>query len=362
MTMMNPHKDYSSFQEGAKRFETAMKGVPDRVPVYAQMHEFVMKELGVRAREFYTSPELLATGTLEIFQKYGFDVPFLDFDAYNIEAEALGQKIVYSDKNMPDVDRSKPLIRDRNDLRKIKTPVFDSDGRFPHIIEMYSIFQKLTGVAPALEFCAPFSLAGNIRGIEPLLNDIYEAPDFARDLFDRLTEDVIAPWIHYLKRYFPNSKSICGSDATASVPIVSPKILEQWVIPYILRLRELCGPEVYVPNWVGERFLRDPENMLDLKLRVCPEFLEGQDPDVETLGPALYKEYAEKHGVPLILGVGASFLALSPAREVADRVRSYVEIGGKNGRFALYLCNLGATTPPENVKAAVDATGRYGTY
>ena len=26
-------KDYSSFQEGAKRFEAAMAGIPDRVPV-----------------------------------------------------------------------------------------------------------------------------------------------------------------------------------------------------------------------------------------------------------------------------------------------------------------------------------------
>lgn len=360
--MMNPHKGYSSFQEGAKRFQTAMKGVPDRVPIYAQMHEFVMRELDVSGKEFYNSPELLAAGTLEILEKYGFDIPFLDFDVYNIEAEALGQKVIYSDNGMPDVDRSRPLIQDRNDLKKIETPVFDSDGRFPRIIEMYSIFQKLTGVAPTLEFCAPFSLAGNIRGIEPLLADIYEAPDFAKSLLDRLTEDVIAPWIHHQKRCFPNAKSISGNDATASIPIVSPKILERWVIPYILRLRELCGSEVCVPNWVGERFLKDPEEMFDLKLQVCPGFLEGQDPDVETLGPALYKEYAEKHGVPLILGVGASFLALSPAKEVAERIRSYVEVGGRNGRFALYLCNLGATTPPENVRAAIDATRRHGSY
>lgn len=155
--MRNRHKDYSSFQEGAKRFQTAMKGVPDRVPIYAQMHEFVMRELDVSGKEFYNSPELLAAGTLEILEKYGFDIPFLDFDVYNIEAEALGQKVIYSDNGMPDVDRSRPLIQDRNDLKKIETPVFDSDGRFPRIIEMYSIFQKLTGVAPTLEFCAPYS-------------------------------------------------------------------------------------------------------------------------------------------------------------------------------------------------------------
>jgi uroporphyrinogen-III decarboxylase len=83
--------------------------------------------------------------------------------------------------------------------------------------------------------------------------------------------------------------------------------------------------------------------------------LEGQDPDVDTLGPAFYKEYAEEQDVPLVLGVGASFLAQAKPEEVRQRVKGYVEVGGKNGRFALYLCNLGATTPPENVKAAIDA-------
>ena len=102
--------------------------------------------------------------------------------------------------------------------------------------------------------------------------------------------------------------------------------------------------------------------MLDLKHQVCPGFVEGQDPDVEKLGPEVYKEYAQKKGVPLILGVGAAFLALRTPQEVFDRVRHYIEIGGKAGRFALLLCNLGATTPPENVKAAMDTVQRYGTY
>ena len=360
--MIDFKDDYSSFQEGSNRMETTMNGIPDRVPVCAQLHEFVMKELGVNAKQFYTTPDFLPAGTLEIMEKYGIDVPFLDYDVYNIEAEALGQEMKYSDHDMPDVDRTKPLIRDRDDLKKIKTPDFDSDGRFSNIIEMQSIFRKITGTAPALSFCAPFSLAGNIWGIEQLLMDIYSDPNFVRNLFDRVTEEVLAPWINYQKKKFPNTKAIVGNDALASIPIVSPDILKDWIVPYVLRLRELCGPEVYVPNWVGESYLKNPEEIFHLKLQVCPRFLEGQDPDVEELGPTIYKEYAGKKGVPLVLGIGASFMALSTPQEVTKRVKHYIEVGGKNGRFALYLCNLGATTPPENVKAAIEAVHEYGIY
>ena len=361
--MPDINKDFSSFQDGVKRFETAMQGIPDRVPVVTQMHEFAMEELGIAAEKFYTTPEILTAGTLEIQNKYGIDVPVLDYDVYNIEAEALGQEVKYSDTDMPDVDRTKPLIRSREDLKKIRTPDFDSDGRFPQVVEMNRIFRKLIGGAEiTVRFCAPFSLAANIRGLEALIMDMYADPDFARALFDRIVEKMLAPWVLHLKKEFPNVKNISGDDAAGSLPIVSPDIIRDWIVPYILRLREICGPEVYVPNWVGEKYLKDPAEMLDLKHQVCPGFVEGQDPDVEMLGPAFYKNYARKKDVPLILGVGAAFLALSTPQEVCDRVRHYIEVGGQVGHFALLLCNIGATTPPENVKAAMNTVQKYGIY
>ena len=356
-------KDYSSFQEGVKRFEAAMTGIPDRVPVVTQMHEFAMKELGIPAKEFYTTPEILAAGTLEIQEKYGIDVPVLDYDVYTIEAEALGQEVKYSDTDTPDVDRTKPLIRDRGDLKKIKTPDFDQDGRFSQVLEANRIFRKLIGGTEiTARICAPFSLAANIRGLEQLFMDMYDDPGFTKELFDRIVEEVLAPWVLRLKKEFPKVKNIAADDAAASLPIVSPDIIRDWIMPYVMRLRELSGHEVYMPNWVGEKYLKNPEEMLDFKYQACPGFLEGQDPDVEELGPALYKEYANKKDIPLILGVGAAFLALSTPEEVFERVRHYIEVGGKGGRFALLLCNLGATTPPENVKAAMDAVHEYGSY
>ncbi len=361
--MVEFNQDYSSFQEGIRRYEAAMNGIPDRVPVLAQLHEFAIKELGVSAKEFYTTPEILTAGTLQVQQKYGIDVPVLDYDVYNIEVEALGQKIKYSAENMPDVDRTEPLIRNQSDLQKIRTPDFKSAGRFPAVVEMNRIFRKLIGGAEiTLRFCAPFSLAANIRGIEQLLMDIYSNPDFARSLFDRIIEKVLGPWVLHLKKEFPNVKNIAGDDASASLPIVNPHIIREWIVPAVLRLREICGPQIYVPNWVGERYLKNPVEMLDAKNIVCPDFVEGQDPDVEVIGPELYKEYAKKKNVPLILGIGAAFMALSSPKEVAERVRKYIEIGGQGGRFALLLCNLGATTPPENVTAAIDAVHRYGSY
>ena len=357
-------KDYKHFQMGAHLLEHALAkdNVPQRVPVYAQLHEFVMKELGITAKEFYTTPELMIYGALEITEKYGIDVPYADYDVYNIEAEALGQALVWHDDFMPDVDRRKPLISGPEDLSKIVTPDFTANGRCTEIIEVFQIFQDATGIQPTLGFCAPFSLAANIRGTENLLMDMLVNPVFARALFERLTEQVLAPWILHQKAHFPDATSIVGSDATASLPIVSPSILSEWVAPFIRRLQDLCGPEIHVPNWVGESFLSDPTPMLDLKLSVSGNYIEGQDPDIAKLGPERYLRYAQKHDVALLLGVGAAFFAQSTPDEVTARVKHYLEVGKQHDRFALFFCNIGATTPPENVIAAVEAVRTYGVY
>jgi len=332
----------------------AMTGLADRVPVFGQMHEFAAERLGIPRQEFFRRPDLLVPALLQTQREFGIDVPSVTFDVYNIEAEALGQELVWIEGGMPDVDRTKPFVQDRGDLKRIRTPDFDTAGRFQQVIRMNALFKELTGLEPTLSFCAPFSLAANLRGIESLLLDIHGEPEFARGLMDAVVEEVLAPWILYQKRCFPEATKISGADATASLPLVNLPLLQHWIVPSIQRLREFCGPEVFVANWAGERYLPNPVAMLELKLAIGPGALWAQDPDVETLGPAFFKEFTVAREVPLILGVGAGFLALSTPGEVEARVRKYVEIGGRGGRFALYLCNVGGTTPPVNLRMALE--------
>ena len=56
----------------------------------------------------------------------------------------------YSETDMPDVDRSKPLIRDREDLKKIQTPDFDTVGRFAQVTIAYGDVREAcrNGLAP----------------------------------------------------------------------------------------------------------------------------------------------------------------------------------------------------------------------
>jgi hypothetical protein len=64
------------------------------------------------------------------------------------------------------------MIRDKSDLNKIHTPDFEKDGRFPVVLEMNRLFQEMTGSPEGSPgFCAPFSLAANIRAVVQAVRD-----------------------------------------------------------------------------------------------------------------------------------------------------------------------------------------------
>ena len=148
----------------------------------------------------------------------------------------------------------------------------------------------------------------------------------------------------------------------ASVPLINVQVMEEFVIPYIQRLKALCGEEVTVLNWWGERYLNDPRRLLDFKLKISPAIIQGQDPDVETIGPEIYKEFAAVNNVALILGIGNLFLETSEKYAIRSRVARYIRVGSPGGRFMVYFCNLSPQISPESLREAIAAVKEYGCY
>jgi uroporphyrinogen-III decarboxylase len=350
------------FENGFKRFYDSLEGIPDRVPFIAQMHEFAMKLSEGSAKIFYSDPDFIVRSTIDAAIDFGFDIPWLGYDVYNIEAEALGIPLNYSDNLPPEVASNKPLIHSRNDLVKLKIPDPYSSGRMPFVLEANKLYEKSTGYPPPIQFTAPFSVAITLRGFENFILDIYQQPDFAHDVLKFITEKILAPWIQAMQKESPKATLYRGADAMASMPLVNIHILREFVVPYIIKLKQLCGQEITVLNWWGESHLENPEKMLALKLKISPTIVQGQDPDVEKIGPELYKKFAVKHDSALILGIGNLFLQKAAKAEIGKRIRHYIKAGASGGRFMIYFCYLSSETPGENVKAAIKAVKDSGVY
>jgi uroporphyrinogen decarboxylase len=350
------------FQKGYVRLQKAIEGIPDCVPFTSQMHEFAMAWSGTKGSKFYTDANALVTGIVKTAEDFDFDLPGLGYDVYNIEAEALGQKLVFSEGQAPAINKTSRLLREKKDFLSLKPPLPGSSGRMSFVLKALRLYRKRTGISPTIQFCAPFSLAALLRGYENLIYDLYEDTGFAHNLLSFLTEEVIAPWINVQQAEFSESASAIGADALCSPPMVNTTLIKNFSIPYIRRLRELCKGPVSVINWWGESHVRNPIELLTLKLEVASGLIRAQDPDVAILGPKIFKEFAVKNNVVLELGVGDGILNRGPEREISNRIKHYMHKASQGGKFILYLSSLNADTPPKNIKIAVAAIRKYGKY
>ncbi len=332
-----------------------LMGVKIIKKITAQMHEHVMKIKNCQGKELYTNSALLVDGIIEIYKKYNFSEPGLGYDVYNIEAEAAGQDLIFFKDSSPQTNQKDFLINDEKDFDKLKNIKMGKSGRMPFVINALKYFQKKYKKVPPLQFCAPFSLAVALYGYENLVTEMYTASKKIHQLMNDITEYVLIPWIEYQKQIVPDWKIALGADALASPPNLTLDLLEEYTLPYVLRIKEACGENVGVVNWWGESFVNNLDRFLDLKYQASPnnKILRVQDPDLESIDLDYIVDFVKKNNMDLTFGVGAKILSSGSIAEIEKRVRKYAQHGKEVKNFSLYLCNISKDTPSENIFAAV---------
>ena len=339
----------------ATGFETSNA---DQIPFIQQCHEFNMKYMGTHAWTFYSDPESFVYGAFKTAHDLNFDTPDLCWDAYNIEAEAIGCQLVTFDDLTPAIDNTTPLVTCEKDLARLK-PLDLNAGRIPFAMNVSSLFKDVTGVEPSLVYCAPFTLASHVMKFETLVLQMQDNPAYVHKVMTYLTDEVLAPYINEFCRRFPNVTVVPGSDAVASLPFISLEMLEEFALHYIERLRSLTGDKTIVDNWWGDSFVDDQEKFWEFKLRANPLYLKVQDPDLYRVGAQKAKDYAVAHDLPLMLGVSNNLLMSGTAEEIEKRIHEYLEIAEPGGKNLLYLCNFSSETPLEKVKASIAAIQKF---
>ena len=346
-----------------ERIQRIFKGEGDAVPILAQINEHVVRLCGGDMREAYTDAAKFVEMNMAIFEYYRLDMPCFYYDIYNIEAEALGQRLNWESDRMPDIDRQNPLIREPSDLDRLRPPGFKKSGRMPFVLEVMRRCYDL-GLPVRVRFCSPFSLAVNVRGIENLLLDILTNPPFAHRLLTFLTDEVLIPWVQ-AQREATGQPRVAGNgaDAAGSPPIVTVEILEEFVMPYVARMNEKIGNVTSMGYWGYSYLYKHPEKfykMLGLMASVSPGALMCLDPDVARTGPEPYAEYAREKKMSLMLGLDTLLLQDGPLPKIVERCRRYVTAGARAERLVMFLNDVSVHTPPRNIHTAIAAIRHFG--
>ncbi len=299
------------------------------VHVSGSVHMIVLSILndlyGIDSAAYYkTDPERYARTNLIASRLLGIHKFYTAWALYAFTCEAVGQAMMYPDKFPPGSDPDKVLIT-RENWRSLEAPDFDNG--IPRIInDMLRVTQRLTGMEPLLQISAPYSLAADIFGQEPLLAEVVHDPDFVNELLDHLADTVLLPWIEHFLSEFPNGW-IELSDASGSPFFIGPDNCKTMAIRSMKRMTEGkpwadrlfdCN---YRGDYVTQARKRDRssrrrsggaapasgvglEELTELKHGVCPKFIIRLEADRVAL--PFYEAQALARGVALTTGIGAS--------------------------------------------------------
>jgi hypothetical protein len=179
----------------------------DEIHATASVHMLALAILfdlyGIKAEQYYkTDPYRYVRANLAVSRLLGMKKFYMTWALYALTCEPLGQPMMYPDRFPPGADPDVILINKEN-WRELRTPDFAS-GVPKAIDDIMRVTEELTGMAPLLQISAPYSLAADIYGQEPLLADVVHDPDNVNALLDHLGDVILGPWMDHHIDTFPN--------------------------------------------------------------------------------------------------------------------------------------------------------------
>lgn len=321
--------------EGGYDANFAEQPPEDRVHVAGSVNLMTLNVMndfyGHDSREFYKGDAKRYVRTTMLTRRLlGFNKLYISWPAYAFTAEAIGQETMYPDRFPPGSDPDEMLITKEN-WQDIRLTNFDS-GIVKLLDEILEFYQELTGLDPILQISAPYSLAADTYGQEPLLADLVHDQDFANQLLDHLGDNVILPWAEHFFAKFPRGW-IEFSDASGSPFFIGPKNCKDIAIRSLRRLidktADSYGDRLYDANYRGDyvatvekagrgsgRRRRNHEGapaspvglreLTDAKHSICRDLVIRLEDD--QIPVDFYAQEAKQQNVPFFAGIGASLI------------------------------------------------------
>jgi uroporphyrinogen-III decarboxylase len=335
-----------------------------RTTIEAQTNNHTIRLLNIDSKKFISDPELFIKAQFSISAYYGFDKPCLDYDFYNIECEALGQEMIYREGFLPEINFVNPLISEKKDLYKLKSPVSKNKARFGFVLGVNKLYKSIIGIAPRIRFCGPYSIAASLRGYSNLMVDMEDDKKYVKDLFDFLTFEVIIPWVELQMKEIEVPDALAGGvEAIATFPNISTKTMDEWIIPYYEIIKQKITNVTLTTCCGGISYFKNPEDFFFYQLATCPGIIKGYQWDIEKSGFKVFNDFAKKNNLLLRLGISAQTLLSINKNEAVNLVKRYVEEGGEGlENYSIYISDTDPFTDPEIIIYITEAVKQFGIF
>ncbi len=228
----------------------------DRPPVFSGMGNIikpVLDKYGIKFSNVHRDPELMAKAAVGMYREYGFECAVIPFD-FAVEAEALGSKPNFYDGEDQVLY---PTIKEKaiKDVGELVVPDdLANTARIPVVTEAIKIARADLGdeVAIGTYILGPFTLAGQLKELDELLEESFTEPEKTNELLEKLS-DVIIDIFNLYRDAGADYFTLREMGATSDV--LSPKSFNSLVKPHLLKIIDkmprpnilhICGNTNYI--------------------------------------------------------------------------------------------------------------------
>jgi MtaA/CmuA family methyltransferase len=328
------------------------RGEPvDRLPLMPITMMFAGDLAGIPYGRYTADHRRLVEAQLATAEQFDFDYVSAISDPAR-EAADCGATVQFFDNQPPAVDEVNALLADKTRLAGLTMPDPLGGGRMTDRVDGVRLLSERVAGERMVEgwIEGPVAEASDLRGINRLMTDFFDDPDFVRDLFEFNLE----MGIRFARAQREAGAELMGvGDAAAS--LVGPQIYEEFVLPYEKRLVDALH-----------------EMGLFVRLHICGN-ISRILPPAGTLGCAMadidsmvpIKDAREQMGPDVVLAGN-----LDPVRALRDGVPESIHAtlaechAAAGPRYIVAAgCEIPRDTPHENVQALAEfarsASGRH---
>jgi MtaA/CmuA family methyltransferase len=309
---------------------------------------------GVGLVEALHSPEKTVEALLTGQRELGYDAIYVGWESsFNLLAEAMGCTMRFPEDSVPQVVDH--VIKKPEDVDALEIPDPMKAGRLPlHMEILKRIKAEVKGKVPLFAYTpGPFTLAGQLYGINKLMAATIQNPQFVRALVDKTT---ISSTLYARANVKEGIDVVVTADPTASGSLISPTTFETFAAPHLKHIMMAVSKVGAIPSL---HICGQTTPLLNQMVKTGARLLE--------LDHLVNLQGAKTQVGDRVIIMGnldpTSLLLNGTPAQVEQAAKESIETVGCDGRYILSSgCEIPPNAPLENIRAMVTAAKKFGTF
>nr|WP_205910984.1 uroporphyrinogen decarboxylase family protein [Clostridium sporogenes] len=325
----------------------------DRIICVPDMGVTMAPFIGVTARDYYHSAQLMADLEIALFKRLRHDGVSISTSLRGV-AEAMGAKVGYPEYGISYL--IEPAINSIDQIESLKVVDPLKDGNLPTLLEAIRLTRDalMDKVDVGAAMSGPFSVAASVVGTENLLKWMIKYPKKVHTLMDIVAESNN----RYIEEVAKLGVSIGFADPVSSTSLISPKQFREFSLPAlkknINKIKEKTGgsPGIHICG-------KSKEIWEDVVNAGISNFSIDNAEDLEEAKNIMGDRVVITGNVPPV-----DIVYRGNKEAIFQSVKECIKKGydSKKGYILSTGCQIPMHTPIENIEMFMEAGKTYGKY